>query len=103
MTCAFVQYTIYGVRHVRNPLPVVFRRRLTKKGKPKPPLVKVGSNHFFFDLPAAWVSAVAATLLTAFDDLGSRSSLDAMVATRADVCSLVGFLLAMVAPLPNGH
>jgi len=53
-----------------------------------------------FDLLALafWVKADAATDLTAADVRGLLSNLAAVEATRADVCSFVGFLEDMVFP-----
>jgi len=56
---------------------------------------------YFFDLLAAgrWVSADAATDFTEAGVLGLLNSLDAVDATRAEVCSFDGFLEAMVVSL----
>jgi len=46
-------------------------------------------------LATRWVSADAATDFTAAEDFGLLKSLAALVATRAEVCSLVGFFEAI--------
>ena len=52
-------------------------------------------GHLPFGLPPGrWVSAEAATDFTAAEVLGLLNSLDAVEATRADVCSLGVFLVA---------
>lgn len=52
-------------------------------------------GHLPFGLPAGrWVSAEAATDFTAAEVLGLLNNLDAVEATRADVCSLGIFLVA---------
>jgi hypothetical protein len=45
--------------------------------------------------PARCVNADAATDFTAADDFGLLNSLAALDATRAEVCSLMGFLVTM--------
>ena len=48
------------------------------------------------DLLPRWVRADAATDFTAADDFGLLNSFAALDATRAEVCSLLGFFVAMV-------
>ena len=49
-------------------------------------------------LAATGFELVAATDLTAADVRGLLNSFDAVDATRADVCSFVGFLVAIFLP-----
>lgn len=55
----------------------------------------------FFGALGRWVKADAATAFTLAGVLGLRSSLAAVDATRADVCSLEGFFVAIVVFLPS--
>ncbi len=62
------------------------------------------SNYLdFFGALGRWVRADAATAFTLAGVLGLRSSLAAVVATRAEVCSLDGFLVAMMVFLPSSR
>lgn len=62
----------------------------------------MGSSRYF-DLFFACVNAVAAKVFSVLVEFGLLSTLLASVATALDVCSLVGFLIAIVTVFLPDH